>query len=160
MKRSNAAQLKAYQELLAVARWTIQMLAQETITYGENSVNPHGYDEFRNWSTAVRASVAKASIVQESPQRSCKNSAQSTDNDYAINGGSGDSTCLTKREHIAALALQGLLANPSHNFRDAASNAVVVADELIAALNYYPVEEPDHEEFSVPIPGDPDYYEG
>ena len=78
----------------------------------------------------------------------------------AINGGSEDSARLTKREHIAALALQGLLANPSHSFRDAASNAVVVADELIAALNYCLPSEPDHEEFSVPIPGDPDYYEG
>ena len=73
MKQSNAAQLKAYQELLAVAMWTIQMVEQEAIVYGESTTNPHGYDEFCNWSAAIRASVAKASIVQESPQRSKRN---------------------------------------------------------------------------------------
>ena len=73
MKQSYAAQLKADQELLAVAMCTIQMVEQEAIVYGESTTNPHGYDEFCNWSAAVRASVAKGSIVQESPQRSKKN---------------------------------------------------------------------------------------
>lgn len=45
---------------------------------------------------------------------------------------------LTKREHFAAMAMQGLLSNPKNiNFeRDFfASDAVYVADALINALN-------------------------
>lgn len=41
---------------------------------------------------------------------------------------------LTKREHIAALAMQGLIAEDSGQ-RDIAKQAVKYADELLDALN-------------------------
>ncbi len=46
---------------------------------------------------------------------------------------------LTKREHFAALALQGLLANPDTPVIpvDVANNAIRYADALIAALNSF-----------------------
>lgn len=47
---------------------------------------------------------------------------------------------LSKREFFAALALQGLLANPNswHNSRnDMASEAVLTAEALIKALNLF-----------------------
>lgn len=49
---------------------------------------------------------------------------------------------LSKREFFAALALQGLLANPNswHNSRnDIASEAVLTAEALIKALNFFEV---------------------
>lgn len=47
---------------------------------------------------------------------------------------------LTKREHFAALAMQGLLSDPNLTcaYRDFARDAVVAADALIAALNEEP----------------------
>ena len=69
MKKVNHAPQEAYQELLTVAKWTIQMLKQNAIAYGGNTINPHGYDEFCNWAAAVKAAVAKAEIVQDSPQQ-------------------------------------------------------------------------------------------
>jgi hypothetical protein len=47
--------------------------------------------------------------------------------DYSIYQG------LTKREYFAAMALQGLLANP--NISVVTSDAVLYADRLIAELN-------------------------
>jgi hypothetical protein len=49
-------------------------------------------------------------------------------------------TGLTKREHFAGLALQGILANPDVDwaesaFEDIANDAVAYADALIEALN-------------------------
>lgn len=69
MKQVNGVHQEAYQELLAVAKWTIQMLDQNTITYGGNIVNPNGFDEFCNWAVAVRTAVAKAEIADGSPQQ-------------------------------------------------------------------------------------------
>lgn len=52
------------------------------------------------------------------------------------------STGLTKREHFAALAMQGLLAscnyNGVHSMNECASNSVAAADALIEALNEEP----------------------
>ena len=45
-------------------------------------------------------------------------------------------TGLTKREYFAAMALQGICANPNHIPTNAAQGAVQQADELIKALNY------------------------
>ena len=47
----------------------------------------------------------------------------------------GSVTCLglTKREYFAAMAMQGLLANP--NISCVTSDAVLYADKLISALN-------------------------
>lgn len=42
---------------------------------------------------------------------------------------------LTKREYFAAVALQGLLADPSARIDEAAEYAVKAADELINLLN-------------------------
>ena len=44
---------------------------------------------------------------------------------------------LTKREYLAVLALQGILANPNKDYmtRDAADYAIESADDLIAELN-------------------------
>jgi hypothetical protein len=42
---------------------------------------------------------------------------------------------LTKREHFAALAMQGLMARPDWAFANVAEHAVEVADALIEALN-------------------------
>jgi len=42
---------------------------------------------------------------------------------------------LTKREYFAAVALQGLLADPSSQLDHAAHNAVVAADLLLRELN-------------------------
>lgn len=46
--------------------------------------------------------------------------------------------CLTKREHFAALAIQGMLANPSYRSMsiDAITeNATKISDKLIEQLN-------------------------
>ena len=47
---------------------------------------------------------------------------------------------LTKREHFAALAMQGMLSNPSYiaGFTEAGRDSVKQADALIAALNEEP----------------------
>lgn len=42
---------------------------------------------------------------------------------------------LTKREYLAALAMQGLLANEIQGFRTTADDAVRAADCLIDSLN-------------------------
>lgn len=66
---------------------------------------------------------------------------------------------LTRRQYFAAIAMQGLLASGDaqneHPSR-VALYAVECADFLIRSLNGV---EPDIKEFSVPIPGDPDYDE-
>ncbi len=65
MKQINAGQRKAYEELLAVTKWTIQMLDADAITHGQCSAIAKGEEEqFRAWETAVRASVAKAEVVE------------------------------------------------------------------------------------------------
>lgn len=69
MKQVNIAQIEADQELLSVAKWTLQMLEQNTIAYGESTVNPHGYDEFCAWSAAVRVAVAKAEVSEDSQKK-------------------------------------------------------------------------------------------
>lgn len=69
MKQVNSAHQEAYQELLTVTKWTVQMLDQGDIVYGGNSVNPHSYNEFCNWAAAVRAAVAKAEIGDGSVQQ-------------------------------------------------------------------------------------------
>lgn len=58
-------------------------------------------------------------------------------NDHAFPTDLGAHTAsgMTKREYFAALAMHGLLANASYNLEYAASDAVAIADELIAALN-------------------------
>ena len=49
---------------------------------------------------------------------------------------------LTKREYFAALAMQGLLANPAVDMLEiTAKKAVKTADYLIKALNENPVNE-------------------
>lgn len=69
MKQVDNVNQEAYQELLTVAKWTIQMLDQNAITYGGNTVVADSYVEFCNWSAAVRAAVAKAEIANGSPQQ-------------------------------------------------------------------------------------------
>lgn len=69
MKQVKHAHQEAYQELLTVARWTIQMLDQNAITYGGNIVNQTGVDDFCNWAAAVRAAVAKTEIADASQQQ-------------------------------------------------------------------------------------------
>lgn len=69
MKQVKHAHQEAYQELLTVARWTIQMLDQNAIAYGGNIVNPTGFDEFCNWAAAVRSAVTKAEVVEDSIQQ-------------------------------------------------------------------------------------------
>lgn len=61
-------QSKITQELLSVAKWTLQMLDQNVIVYGGNTATPHSYDEFCAWSAAVRAAVVKAEIAEDSVQ--------------------------------------------------------------------------------------------
>lgn len=68
---------------------------------------------------------------------------------------------LTKRQYLAGIAMQGLLASgdaENEHPHKVACYAVECADFLIRALNGENSEEPE-EEFSVPIPGDPDYYD-
>jgi hypothetical protein len=61
---------------------------------------------------------------------------------FADNGGVGQCIGLTKREHFASLAMQGLIAHNASFFPDyqdtgklAAAAALKYADALIAALN-------------------------
>ncbi|MDQ1139442.1 hypothetical protein [Pedobacter agri] len=56
---------------------------------------------------------------------------------YASDAMSSDKTGLTKREHFAALAMQGLLADGTSesHLSDLAKRAVAAADYLILALN-------------------------
>lgn len=75
MKHVNHAYLKAYQDLLTVAKQTVHMLDQNAITYGGNTVNPTEFDEFCNWAAAVRAAVAKAEVVEDSVQQIKKSHA-------------------------------------------------------------------------------------
>lgn len=42
---------------------------------------------------------------------------------------------LTKREYLAAAALQGILTDPNYNIIDAVTDSVDVADRLIKELN-------------------------
>jgi hypothetical protein len=51
-------------------------------------------------------------------------------NDSSDWGGSG----LTKREQFAAMAMQGLKTGDYHTFSDMASDAVMIADALLAQL--------------------------
>ncbi len=69
MKQFNSAHQEAYQELLTVTNWTIQMLDQNAVTYSANSLNPHSYNQFCNWAAAVRVAVAKAETVEDSVQQ-------------------------------------------------------------------------------------------
>lgn len=69
MKQANAIQIKVYQELVALTGWTIQMIDQNAIAYGGDTVNPNGYNEFCDWAAAVRAAVAKVEIADGSPQQ-------------------------------------------------------------------------------------------
>jgi hypothetical protein len=58
------------------------------------------------------------------------------DSDGMVNSEENDtSRGITKREYFAALALQGILANPEFMSTMAASVAVKKADELICFLN-------------------------
>ena len=41
---------------------------------------------------------------------------------------------LTKREYLAGLAMQGLLGNPIHSYKDVAQRAINHADELLKLL--------------------------
>lgn len=75
MKKTNIARFEVYQELLSVAKWTLQMLDQNAIVYGGNTVSPHGYDEFCAWSAAVKAAVARAEIAEDSVQQIKKSHA-------------------------------------------------------------------------------------
>ena len=75
MKQVNHAHQEAHQELLAVTKWTIQMLEQNAIAYGGNTVTPTEFDEFCNWAAAVRAAVAKAETVEDSVQQIKKSHA-------------------------------------------------------------------------------------
>jgi hypothetical protein len=45
---------------------------------------------------------------------------------------------LTKREHFAAVAMQGAFANPNTDLGTAAAQAVRAADALVGALNPVP----------------------
>lgn len=65
MKQVNITHREAYQELLTVAKWTVQMLDQNAITYAGNTITSIGFDNFYDWSTAVRAAVARVEIVEE-----------------------------------------------------------------------------------------------
>jgi len=52
------------------------------------------------------------------------------------NRGTAISRGLTKREYLAGLAMQGILANPeSPPTRSAAQNAIAMADELLKQLD-------------------------
>ena len=66
MKQVNITHREAYQELLTVAKWTVQMLDQNAITYGGNTITSIGFDDFYDWSAAVRAAVARVEIFEES----------------------------------------------------------------------------------------------
>ena len=69
MKQVNITYREAYQELLTVAKWTVQMLDQNAITYAGNTITSIGFDDFYDWSTAVRAAVALSEIADDSPQQ-------------------------------------------------------------------------------------------
>jgi hypothetical protein len=68
VKQVNIAHQEAEQELLAVSKWTIQMLDQGGLVYGGNTLTSNGFDEFHDWAAAVRAAVAKAEIAEDSTQ--------------------------------------------------------------------------------------------
>lgn len=56
----------------------------------------------------------------------------------SVNGAVFGSDGLTKREYFAAMAMQGLMANPIYNaknYADAMREAVTNADALIEVLN-------------------------
>ena len=75
MKQTNPGQQKAYEELLTVLKWTIQMLDTNAITYRQYSATAEGEDEFRNWEAALRAVGVKAEVVEGIVGRSSRTHA-------------------------------------------------------------------------------------
>jgi hypothetical protein len=56
------------------------------------------------------------------------------DSDYLLQEGRNFSTGLTKREHFAAMAMQGLAAGGHDNAMAVVSQAVIMADALLEEL--------------------------
>ena len=69
MKQVKPQQLKADEELLSVAKWTIEMLDLQAIVYGGNSLVSTGFDEFYDWAAAVRVAVARVENSEDSIQQ-------------------------------------------------------------------------------------------
>lgn len=68
-------------------------------------------------------------------QRGTNNSGKSAMPTSGDNEGQHGTLGLTKREHFAGLAMQGIVAgNVTHGFRDAAKYAVTLADALLKEL--------------------------
>lgn len=80
---------------------------------------------------------------------------------YPVDASKDIAKGLTKREYFAVMAMQGIIASCAIEGRPnrayVADSAVQYADALIEELNSAPLTEPDIEDGSVPIPGDPDY---
>ncbi len=69
MKQVKPEQLKADEELLFLAKWTIQMLDLQAIVYSGNSLTSTGFDEFYDWAAAVRVAVARVENSEDSVQQ-------------------------------------------------------------------------------------------